>query len=71
MTTLKVKISTPKWRECKTFYQTVFRMLVAEEWNTPKETGIIRTLISCISPAITDLAIIIFRLGVQAPGETD
>ena len=41
MTTLKTKISTPKWRECQAFYQTVFGMVIAEAWDEPGDRGVI------------------------------
>lgn len=38
---LKTRISTPRWRECKAFYESVFGMKVAEEWDNPGDRGAI------------------------------
>jgi catechol 2,3-dioxygenase-like lactoylglutathione lyase family enzyme len=38
---LKTKVSTPKYRETLAFYEGVFGMTVAEEWNDPGDVGAI------------------------------
>jgi catechol 2,3-dioxygenase-like lactoylglutathione lyase family enzyme len=38
---LKTKISTPKYEETRAFYEDVFKMTVAEEWNEPGDAGAI------------------------------
>ena len=41
---LKTKISTPKYQETRAFYERVFKMTVAEEWNDPGDVGTILAL---------------------------
>lgn len=41
---LKTKISTPKYRQTREFFETVFRMRIAEEWNDPGDVGVILAL---------------------------
>lgn len=41
---LKTKISTPKYDQTRTFYESVFGMEVAEEWNDPGDVGVILSL---------------------------
>ena len=38
---LKTKISTPRYLETRTYYETVFGMTVAEEWKEPGDVGVI------------------------------
>lgn len=38
---LKTKISTPRYRETRAYFERVFGMVVAEEWNDPGDTGVI------------------------------
>ena len=41
---LKTKISTPKYRDTRSFYERVFGMSVAEEWDEPGDRGVILAL---------------------------
>ncbi len=41
---LKTKISTSNYRETRSFYERVFRMTVAEEWDQPGDLGVILAL---------------------------
>ena len=38
---LKTKISTPRYRETRAFYEAVFAMTVVEEWSEPGDIGVI------------------------------
>ena len=39
--TLKTKISTPNLTESRAFYETIFGMVVAGEWDEPDDKGVI------------------------------
>ena len=38
---LKTKVSTPRYKPTRAFYESVFGMNVAEEWDEPGDTGVI------------------------------
>ncbi len=40
---LKTKISTPRYQETRDFYQRLFGMTVAEEWDSEDDVGVILT----------------------------
>ena len=44
MLSLKTKISTPRYRSTRRFYERVFRMVVVDEWDDPDDTGCILAL---------------------------
>lgn len=41
---LKTKISTPRYLDTRSFYERLFGMTVAEEWDEPGDRGVILSL---------------------------
>jgi catechol 2,3-dioxygenase-like lactoylglutathione lyase family enzyme len=52
---LKTKISTPLIAETQRFYQTVFGMVVVEEWDSPNDKGVILAFDKGVGEAMLEI----------------